>query len=383
VVVASSANGNLLPFQVVHKGGGERVLPKTRAGAEELGMKFVWNKSNHWSSFGTMLQYLEDIITPYLNERGVDSKCVLLFDCWSVHKSAEFRAKISKNERIFFVFVPAGTTSKLQPADVMLQRILKHIVRTEFAKDMANDVAQFIREKGSVKGFKFDNKIGKLRDRIPKYLVKAFNHFQSEEGKQTIINGWRRCRVSDGVSELNLLSAFEPQTQDFALDRLGVLFPNGVREANFVNSLDPGAGIDEPTMTEVNDANEVSLRTLADELLNPVNDTTEIESDESLYCICNGPASESMIACDSKSCPTRENWYHFACVGIEEIGEDDEWLCPSCTRPEPVVPAFPSIDEDPEALTNPDDAPFEPSQNSEAMTVAPESEAPISNPVNS
>ncbi|KAL1706330.1 hypothetical protein EV121DRAFT_269292 [Schizophyllum commune] len=48
-----------------------------------------------------------------------------------------------------------------------------------------------------------------------------------------------------------------------------------------------------------------------------------------LYCICRGPSSGTMIACDGPNCPTE--WFHLTCVGLtEEPAEDDKWYCDDC-----------------------------------------------------
>jgi hypothetical protein len=58
---------------------------------------------------------------------AADHPCVVLLDCWSVHKTSEFRDFVKEAAPwIFILFVPAGCTSKGQPCDVGAQRPLKH-----------------------------------------------------------------------------------------------------------------------------------------------------------------------------------------------------------------------------------------------------------------
>ena len=48
-------------------------------------------------------------------------------------------------------------------------------------------------------------------------------------------------------------------------------------------------------------------------------------------CPCGRPDStEEMIACDSSKCKTYDRWYHYDCVGIDEVPEI--WVYPSCSE---------------------------------------------------
>eukprot|EP00808_Paulinella_micropora_P030077 g69080.t1 len=54
---------------------------------------------------------------------------------------------------------------------------------------------------------------------------------------------------------------------------------------------------------------------------------------EKLYCICRKPYDDEQFYIH---CDTCREWYHGACVGVEEgsVEEDDEYTCPSCKRKE-------------------------------------------------
>lgn len=46
-----------------------------------------------------------------------------------------------------------------------------------------------------------------------------------------------------------------------------------------------------------------------------------------LYCTCQEPSTDEMIACDSGRC--RYEWFHFECVGIEKVPQG-QWFCEEC-----------------------------------------------------
>ena len=45
------------------------------------------------------------------------------------------------------------------------------------------------------------------------------------------------------------------------------------------------------------------------------------------WCLCSGPESSNMIACDNPGCPIE--WFHFKCVGLVDV-PSGKWLCIEC-----------------------------------------------------
>jgi hypothetical protein len=120
-VVTSTAAGNMLPVQLIFTGLSERSLPSASASADARMEGFdITNTKNHWSSLETMKRYIKNIIDPYVKKTRTemklpdDQKVVLLMDCWSVHRSKEFRGFLSDHYKNYFIlFVPAGCTGTL------------------------------------------------------------------------------------------------------------------------------------------------------------------------------------------------------------------------------------------------------------------------------
>ena len=72
-----------------------------------------------------------------------DAHVILVLDVWSVHKSEEFRLFLrTHHPRIHLVFVPANCTSKLQVADVALQRPFKHAITRRFNENVHHQAAR-------------------------------------------------------------------------------------------------------------------------------------------------------------------------------------------------------------------------------------------------
>jgi hypothetical protein len=92
VVVTTTADGEVLPFQVIFGGKTEASLPKTplRPKAEAEGHDFTVSES-HWCTIQTLKRYVKKIVYPaYLercNKLGLKpgtQECILQFDLYKV-----------------------------------------------------------------------------------------------------------------------------------------------------------------------------------------------------------------------------------------------------------------------------------------------------------
>ena len=199
VCVASSLDGDLLPLQLIFTGSTRKCLPLATAEAKEAAVHLT-HSHNHWSSQETMQQYIKEVIMPYVRLRIIEHKLaarphiVLVLDVWSVHKSAEFIAFLKKDfPRIHLVFVPANCTSKLQVADVMLQRPFKHGVKKAFNEWAAGKISEQI-QSGAIVGLAQVTKMGIIKPLILRWCIDSWKRVQ--EGRDLIKFGWHTCCMS-------------------------------------------------------------------------------------------------------------------------------------------------------------------------------------------
>jgi hypothetical protein len=110
---------------------------------------------------------------------------------WSVHKSYEFLDWIrSEHTNVLVLFVPTNCTSKLQPADVILQRPLKHAFKLQFHKWTTSQVITQI--EGGIKG-DVDLRMSNLMPLICEWLHNAWT--QVKNMQDMIIKGWDKCGI--------------------------------------------------------------------------------------------------------------------------------------------------------------------------------------------
>ncbi|KZT31644.1 hypothetical protein SISSUDRAFT_963577, partial [Sistotremastrum suecicum HHB10207 ss-3] len=120
--VGVSASGEALPFQAVFAGKTKASCPSSQSPAYESamqrGIQFVPSgvTGNYWSNQRTMQLYVSKVLAPYFERHRKrigrpKQRCALQLDCWSVHRSEEFRTWMKKNYPwIILLYVPGGCT---------------------------------------------------------------------------------------------------------------------------------------------------------------------------------------------------------------------------------------------------------------------------------
>jgi hypothetical protein len=66
----------------------------------------------------------------------------------------------------------AGCTGKFQPADLILQRVFKHIIRREFKAFLAQKVKEHLVNGSKSSTFKLNTGLGYCRDLTPGFLAR-------------------------------------------------------------------------------------------------------------------------------------------------------------------------------------------------------------------
>lgn len=143
VFLAVTASGFLIPPQVIYQG-------KTPGCHPRITFPPKWNithSDNHWSNETTMVEYLEEIIIPYVTETrkklelADDHPALAIFDVFAAHRCSSVLAKL-QSHNIHQVFVPAGCTGELQPLDVGVNQDFKQLMKNSFSRWYAEEVRE-------------------------------------------------------------------------------------------------------------------------------------------------------------------------------------------------------------------------------------------------
>ena len=194
--IASSLHGDLLPLQLIFQGKTPRSLPPVTPESLVAQVHLTFT-DNHWSSQATMQQYISEVIMPHAercitsHRLSADAQILLVLDVWAVHKSEEFRMFLrSKHPRIHLVFVPANCTSRLQVADVVLQRPFKHGITSRFNQWAASLVAEQIAD-DKIIGLSDALKMSVIKPMVLDWCVGSWKDLK--ERNDLIKQGWKKC----------------------------------------------------------------------------------------------------------------------------------------------------------------------------------------------
>jgi len=197
--IAASLRGDLLPLQLIFQGKTARCLPASTASAVAARVDITCS-DNHWSTQETMQRWIVKVLLPHsermisMHELDANAHILLLLDCWAVHKSAEFRGWLQKEHpRIHLVFVPANCTSKLQLADVALQRPFKSSIHAELQQLGGRCRCEQI-QRGEITGIAAQLGMAALKPLVLQWCVDSWSGLR--ERKQLILDGWERSCLS-------------------------------------------------------------------------------------------------------------------------------------------------------------------------------------------
>ncbi|GJE94761.1 hypothetical protein PsYK624_109330 [Phanerochaete sordida] len=185
--------------------------------AVRLGFDFTFAKSqkrgSHFSTLKTMKEWMENVYVPYrdtvVREEGLpaDQKSILFLDCYPVHLSEDFRTYIrSQHPNVFLVYVPAGCTGIFQPADVGLQRVIKHQLKQHALDFLVRSHADMLSDGIKPEDVRFTQSLPVLRDTSVDATVKVWHFLKGGNGPEIIRKAWEKCIVRDWCLSPKLLT---------------------------------------------------------------------------------------------------------------------------------------------------------------------------------
>ncbi|VDC03846.1 unnamed protein product [Peniophora sp. CBMAI 1063] len=194
--------------QVIMKGSSIHSLPSPDAPrfdeALAVGLRFDLNPNNYWFSAPLMETYFEHVVVPFFTRNKAahnypkDQECIVLLDCWSVHRSREFRAVVRRRwPWICLCYVPGGMTGLAQPCDVGIQRPYKLAIRQGQQQHIINETLQHLRSGAVATAIRLDNRIGTLRDCAVSWFTNAWNAINQPS---LVKKAFEKCIVRNGFN---------------------------------------------------------------------------------------------------------------------------------------------------------------------------------------
>ena len=189
-VLSVALDGTFLPPQLIYTGLTARSQPTVQF-PENF---HVTQNAKHWSNEDTMIQFLENIILPYVEQRRTslnkpDMPALLIFDCFKPHMVQSVVQKMTDNNCIF-VKVPENMTDYLQPLDVGINKPVKDFFRNKFCSWYTEQVMGGLEYEELAKLFKSGVA---LRERHAAWIIDMFNCFQHK--REMVVNAFKRVGI--------------------------------------------------------------------------------------------------------------------------------------------------------------------------------------------
>jgi hypothetical protein len=154
---------------------------------------------------------MEQVYEPFVRQKVAenslpkDQKSILYIDCYPVHLGEQFQNYLTTNHpNVFLVYVPANCakipfesshlhspntpsgTGLFQPADVGLQRIIKHRIRQDTVSYLVKQHKGQLKQGLTANQVKFETSLPRLRDASVPMIVHAWDFLNSLQGQLVV-----------------------------------------------------------------------------------------------------------------------------------------------------------------------------------------------------
>ncbi|GLB39952.1 hypothetical protein LshimejAT787_0704620 [Lyophyllum shimeji] len=309
--VASTPAGDILPFQQVWSGKTANSLPNASApgysDALEEGFDFAFadspKKSSHFSTFKTMREWIKNILKPYIDnfieinrERlnlQDDQKAILLIDCYPVHI--------------------AGCTGIFQPADLVLNRVIKHFLRQEALHFLVESHSKQLKEGLTPEKVQVTTSLPTLRNASVQPVVKLYRYLRSYAGRQLVKRAWEKCAVGEWnlsaecITSRRAKAAYREYLEKDRVLRQEIEAKLG-REATVNAQLVPEVEDFNGDAYPLDDSTDIPLSTIVEEVTGELADTSNELIFHNTFCVDSSTVARELDGSFDVTSSTESVW---------------------------------------------------------------------------
>ena len=138
-----------------------------------------------------------------------DQSALLFWDVFKGQCTVKVNNLLTKLN-IKVVMVPANMTHFFQPLDLTVNGSAKNFMKKKFVTWYANEVKKKIEEGVPIENVEIDLSLTRIKPTHALWLIELFNFLTSEEGKKTILNGWKKAGVTNILMKTEILPPKDP-----------------------------------------------------------------------------------------------------------------------------------------------------------------------------
>ena len=149
---------------------------------------------NHWANEYTTLQYIDDILLPYVKQKRKELGCsndqprLVIFDRFKAQCTATVLGVLEENN-VLVALVPANCTDRLQPLDVSVNKSVKEFLHGRFHEWYASEVSKQLQSSKEVK--LVDLHLSRVKPLAATWLIQLMDYLKMNP--EIAVNGF--CRA--------------------------------------------------------------------------------------------------------------------------------------------------------------------------------------------
>ena len=199
-VFCGSLLGHFLPVQLIYKGKTSRCHPHY-----EFPLNWhITQSPRHWSTEETMLQYIEHIIVPYVEQVRQDinddeKAVVVIIDNFKGQVTRSVNALL-EHHNIHVCLLPPNTTDLLQPMDISVNKPAKNFIKNKFQEWYSDQIMKQLEgHDESIEIEPIDLSMQVLKELEAKWLVEMAEYMS--DNPQFIVKGFIRSGITGSLDD--------------------------------------------------------------------------------------------------------------------------------------------------------------------------------------
>ena len=187
--------GDFLPVQVIYQGKTAWCHPRFEFPPEWD----ITHSQKHWSNETTMIQYIENIIVPYINSVrqavGNDTPAMISMDNFKGQVTSAGNSRLEANS-IHVCLLPPNTTDRLQPLDISVNKPAKDFLKRKFEEWYSGEIMKQLegRDIESAELQPINLGMPVLKELGAKWMVEMVEYFG--ENPQIVVNGFVKAGIA-------------------------------------------------------------------------------------------------------------------------------------------------------------------------------------------
>ena len=200
-VLCGNMLGDFLPLQVIYKGKTPRCHPYHKFPSDWD----ITQSPKHWSTEETMLQYIDNIIHPYVEGvRGrlnCNSAALVIIDNFKGQITPAC-SSLLESYNIHTCLLPPNTTDRLQPLDVSVNKPFKDFLRRKFDEWYACQITQQLdgRSEDEIDEYGLEPinlSMARMKEISAKWLVEAAEYVS--DNPSFLVNGFIKAGITGSI----------------------------------------------------------------------------------------------------------------------------------------------------------------------------------------